>query len=77
MPAKKVACGTLKQYEMGIYPLAGDKMRSEHYEFLPDLFLRAPFYSFEKYSLGALPRVLKEQYFQNAVWLASPVFNRS
>ncbi|MBO9674173.1 MAG: lantibiotic dehydratase [Sphingobacteriaceae bacterium] len=44
------------------------------YRFLPQLFLRAPYYSFSGYDLSRLPEVLQEQAFRNAVFLASPVF---
>jgi thiopeptide-type bacteriocin biosynthesis protein len=44
------------------------------YEFLPELFLRAPYYSFARYDLERLPAVLGDQVFRNALWLASPVF---
>lgn len=44
------------------------------YEFLPKLFLRAPYYSFARYDLERLPEVLADQVFRNAIWLASPGF---
>jgi len=44
------------------------------YRFLPQLFLRAPYYSFAGYDLSRLPEVLQEQAFRNAVFLASPGF---
>lgn len=44
------------------------------YEFLPALFLRAPYYSFARYDLERLPEVLADQVFRNAIWLASPGF---
>ncbi|MDQ0640070.1 thiopeptide-type bacteriocin biosynthesis protein [Pedobacter sp. W3I1] len=44
------------------------------YQFLPQLFLRAPYYSFTGYDLSRLPEVLQEQAFRNAVFLASPAF---
>ncbi|OCX54305.1 hypothetical protein BEL04_08585 [Mucilaginibacter sp. PPCGB 2223] len=44
------------------------------YQLMPQLFLRAPFYGYLDYDLLRLPRVLADQYFRNAVWLASPVF---
>jgi hypothetical protein len=52
-------------------------MKSEVYDFLPELFLRAPFYSYKKFDLAALPEVLQDLHFRNAIWLASPVFHRS
>ena len=45
-----------------------------NYRFLPQVFLRAPYYSFSGYDLSRLPEVLMEQAFRNAVWLASPEF---
>jgi hypothetical protein len=47
------------------------------YKFLPDLLLRTPYYSFQKYDLERLPDLLLENAFRNALWLASPVFYRS
>lgn len=47
-----------------------------NYQFLPQVFLRAPYYSFGGYDLNRLQEVLKEQTFRNAVWLASPEFYR-
>jgi len=44
------------------------------YQFLPELFLRAPYYSFAGYDLSRLPEVLQEQAFRNAVFLASMEF---
>lgn len=44
------------------------------YRFLPQLFLRAPYYSFAGYDLSRLPEVLREQAFRNAVFLASVAF---
>jgi len=44
------------------------------YRFLPELFLRAPYYSFTGYDLSRLPEVLQEQAFRNAVFLASVEF---
>jgi len=44
------------------------------YRFLPQLFLRAPYYSFAGYDLSRLPEVLQEQAFRNAVFLASAAF---
>jgi len=44
------------------------------YQFLPELFLRTPFYSFNDYSLKKLPEVLKNEKFRNAIYLASPDF---
>ncbi|QNR82899.1 lantibiotic dehydratase [Pedobacter riviphilus] len=44
------------------------------YRFLPQLFLRAPYYSFTGYDLSRLPEVLQEQAFRNAVFLASAAF---
>src|ERR1700722_3129766 len=43
-----------------------------NYQLLPELFLRAPFYSFAAYDLDWLPQVLEEECFRNAIWLASP-----
>ncbi|MGM9475237.1 thiopeptide-type bacteriocin biosynthesis protein [Pedobacter sp. GSP4] len=48
--------------------------RSTVYRFLPDVFLRAPYYSFSAYDLSRLPEVLQEQAFRNAVFLASAGF---
>ncbi|KQR66938.1 hypothetical protein ASF92_19495 [Pedobacter sp. Leaf176] len=48
--------------------------QSMNYQFLPQVFLRAPYYSFSGYDLNRLPDVLHEQAFRNAVWLASPEF---
>jgi thiopeptide-type bacteriocin biosynthesis protein len=47
---------------------------SKYYNFLPDLFLRAPHYSFSGYDLLRLPVVLQQRDFLNAIWLASPGF---
>jgi len=47
---------------------------NEDYDFLPALFLRAPFYSFARYDLERLPEVLADEVFRNALWLASPAF---
>lgn len=44
------------------------------YKFLPELFLRAPYYSFTGYDLERLPEVLATTIFRNAIWLASPDF---
>ena len=46
------------------------------YEFLPELFLRAPYYSFNRYDPERLPEVLAMEAFRNAVFLASPGFYR-
>ncbi len=46
------------------------------YKLLPELFLRAPFYSFAGYDLERLSEVLGHQAFRNAIWLASPGFYR-
>lgn len=46
------------------------------YEFLPELFLRAPYYSFNGYDLDRLPEVLAAEAFRNALFLASPDFYR-
>ena len=46
------------------------------YNFLPDLLLRAPYYSFNGYDLERLPEVLAAQVFRNAIFLASPGFYR-
>ncbi|NII83726.1 lantibiotic dehydratase [Pedobacter sp. SG908] len=48
--------------------------KSMLYRFLPQLFLRAPYYSFTGYDLSRLPEVLQEQAFRNAVFLASAAF---
>lgn len=47
------------------------------YQFLPQLLLRAPHYSFSGYDLSRLPEVLHQQDFRNAIWLASPEFYRA
>ncbi|MBE9599947.1 lantibiotic dehydratase [Pedobacter sp. MC2016-24] len=44
------------------------------YEFFPELFLRAPFYSFKEYNLKALDQILLSDEFKNALYLASPDF---
>jgi thiopeptide-type bacteriocin biosynthesis protein len=44
------------------------------YDLLPELFLRAPFYSYAGYDPDRLTQVLADRDFRNAVWLASPVF---
>lgn len=49
-------------------------MYNMQYEFIPELFLRAPFYSFADYSLKQLPDVLQKEEFKNAIYLASPDF---
>lgn len=46
------------------------------YSIRPELFLRAPFYSFRTYDPGKLPGVLQDDYFREAIRLASPVFYR-
>jgi thiopeptide-type bacteriocin biosynthesis protein len=46
------------------------------YSFLPQLFLRAPHYSFGGYDLSRMPEVLQQTDFRNALWLASPEFYR-
>ncbi|QNN42960.1 lantibiotic dehydratase [Pedobacter roseus] len=48
--------------------------KSMVYRFLPQVFLRAPYYSFSGYDLSRLPEVLQEQAFRNAVFLASAGF---
>ena len=48
--------------------------KSMVYRFLPQVFLRAPYYSFSGYDLSRLPEVLQEQAFRNAVFLASAAF---
>ncbi|MCZ4224830.1 lantibiotic dehydratase [Pedobacter rhodius] len=53
-----------------------NEKNSNNYQFLPQVFLRAPYYSFSGYDLNRLPEVLEEQAFRNAVWLASPEFYR-
>jgi hypothetical protein len=45
-------------------------------EFLPEIFLRAPFYGYKHYDLDALPTVLQREEFKNALYLASPDFYR-
>jgi len=47
---------------------------SAPYQFLPGVFLRAPYYSFRDYDLLRLPEVLNDPVFRNAIRLASPVF---
>ncbi|GAA4326225.1 lantibiotic dehydratase [Mucilaginibacter gynuensis] len=44
------------------------------FELLPEVFVRAPFYSFSRYDLDRLPEILQDKYFLNALWLASPEF---
>jgi len=44
------------------------------YKFRPELFLRVPFYGYQKFDPAALPLVLAEPAFRNAIWLASPDF---
>jgi thiopeptide-type bacteriocin biosynthesis protein len=51
-----------------------DTIKADDFYFLPELFLRAPQYSFNSYELSRLPEVLQQQEFKNAVWLASPDF---
>jgi lantibiotic biosynthesis protein len=46
------------------------------YQLMPQVFLRAPFYSYLDYDLLRLPEVLGRQSFRNALYLASPVFYR-
>jgi lantibiotic biosynthesis protein len=46
------------------------------YQLMPQVFLRAPFYSYLDYDLLRLPEVLGRQSFHNALYLASPVFYR-
>lgn len=48
----------------------------ECYNFFDQVFLRAPFYSFENYDIGKVSRVLSDPAFRDAVWLASPVYHR-
>jgi len=48
--------------------------KSMMYRFLPQLFLRAPYYSFTGYDLSRVPEVLQEQAFRDAVFLASAGF---
>ncbi|MDN3548912.1 lantibiotic dehydratase [Mucilaginibacter aquaedulcis] len=48
----------------------------EDYIFLPEVFLRASFYSFARYDFARLAAVLSEQIFRNAIFLASPEFYR-
>jgi thiopeptide-type bacteriocin biosynthesis protein len=52
-------------------------MNRPAYQFLPDLFLRSPYYSYTGYDLQRLPEVLSRPSFRNAVWLASPVFYKA
>src|ERR1700753_2600742 len=44
------------------------------YNFLPELFLRAPYYSFAGYDPERLEEVLKDRGFRNGLFLASPAF---
>jgi thiopeptide-type bacteriocin biosynthesis protein len=44
----------------------------EAYEFLPLLFIRTPFYSFQQYGQQVLEQALKDKSFLSALWLASP-----
>jgi thiopeptide-type bacteriocin biosynthesis protein len=46
------------------------------YQFLPELFLRVPCYSFSGYDLERLPEVLATTLFRNTIYLASPDFYR-
>ena len=46
------------------------------FEWLPQVFLRAPLYSFTDYHRDNLSTVLKTTLFRNALYLASPVFYR-
>jgi thiopeptide-type bacteriocin biosynthesis protein len=48
----------------------------DNYSYLPELFLRAPFYSYQSYNLEQLPNVLLREDFKNAIYLASPDFYR-
>lgn len=48
--------------------------KGQVYGFDERLFIRAPFYSFEHYALGAAERMLSETTFRNALYLASPSF---
>ncbi len=50
------------------------EIKSMVYRFLPQIFLRTPYYSFSGYDLSRLPEVLQEQAFRNAVFLASAGF---
>jgi thiopeptide-type bacteriocin biosynthesis protein len=60
-----------------VYPLnCIDMVDNERYDFLDQVFLRTPFYSFEDYALAKMPEVLVREDFRNALWLASPVFYR-
>lgn len=47
-----------------------------NYQFLDELFLRTPFYSFNKYDFDRLPAILDTVIFRNAILLASPAFYR-
>jgi thiopeptide-type bacteriocin biosynthesis protein len=44
------------------------------YQFFPELFLRAPYYSFSLYDLERVAELLEDEVFRNALWLASPAF---
>ena len=44
------------------------------FEFFEQVFLRAPLYSFEDYSLSLIPQIITQRSFKNALWLASPDF---
>ena len=46
----------------------------DNVNFLPELFLRAPYYSFAAYDLDRVPQVLGDIAFQNAIFLASAEF---
>lgn len=64
---------------MGSIPLKKYGMKESRpmvYRFLPEVFLRAPYYSFSGYDLSRLPEVLQQQAFRNAVFLASAGFYR-
>jgi len=60
---------------MGSIPHSIKKMDTQ-YQILPELFLRAPYYSFSGYDLERPPEVLGDQAFRNALFLASPGFYR-
>jgi len=49
-------------------------MELSQYEFLSEVFLRAPFYSYEDYDLSLLPKIIDREDFRNAIYLASPDF---
>jgi len=50
--------------------------KEQPYTLLPELFLRAPFYSYGDYHPHKLKEILTEPFFKNSLWLASPSFYR-